>query len=368
MAHIAIDARIINSGTGTYVAKLLEYLQEIDTKNHYTVLLRAKDVNYWSPSASNFTTMVADFDNYSFAEQIGFKKFLDHLKPDLVHFCMPQQPVFYTGKRVTTMHDMTLLNTYNSDKNWLVFHLKQLVGRWVFRRVAKISDHVIAISGNTKREYQAFCHIPDDKISVVYEAGEVLKGELTPYSELPFEDFILYVGQQPDYKNIRRLMQAHQKMLEKNPDLGLVLVGRMNPDTAANKAWAEKQGYRNIHFTGFIDDAQRDWLFTKAKAYVFPSLMEGFGLPPLEAMAYGTPVISSNASCMPEILGDAAEYFDPLDIDAITATTLHVIGDDELRKHLIDKGHRQAKKYSWKKMAEETLMIYEQALTNSPEK
>lgn len=364
MAHIAIDARVINSGTGTYVSKLLKYLQEIDHDNRYTVLLREKDKDYWKPSADNFTTMVAEFDNYSFAEQIGYKKFLDELSPDLVHFCMPQQPVMYRGKSVTTMHDLTLLKTYNSDKNWLVFHLKQLVGRWVFKRIAKTSDHIIAISNNTKREYQEFSGIPDDKISVIYEAGEVYPGELEPV-DLPFEKFIIYVGQQPDYKNVRRLGEAHQKLLEKYPDLGLVLVGRMNPDTESNKQYFEKLGYKNIHFTGFIPDSQRDWLFTKARAYVFPSLMEGFGLPPLEAMAYGTPVVSSNASCMPEILGDAPVYFDPLNVDDMADKINRVMADDSLRQSMRDKGFAQVQKYSWARMAEETLEIYKRVLNNS---
>lgn len=356
--HIAIDARIINSGTGTYVAKLLEYLQEIDTTNEYSVLVRQKDQNYWQPSAPNFTVRVAEFDNYSFAEQIRFKKFLDELNPDLVHFCMPQQPLLYEGARVTTMHDMTLLNTYNSDKNWLIFHAKQLVGRFVWKRLATLSDHVIAISENTKREYQEFSHIPDDKISVVYEAGEVLKGKLESYPNLPFGRFIMYVGQQPDYKNIRRLMDAHQLLLDSQPDLGLVLVGRMNPDTEANKRYAEAKGYKNIHFTGFIPDPQRDWLFTKALAYTFPSLMEGFGLPPLEAMAYGTPVVSSNTSCMPEILGDAAEYFDPYNIQSMANAIERVIRDETLRSDMIERGYKQTAKYSWRRMAEETHAIY----------
>src|SRR6478735_8523535 len=109
--HIAIDARIINSSTGRYVERLLHYLQEIDTVNRYTILVRQKDKDYWQPTANNFTTKVADFADYSFAEQIGFKQLLNELKPDLVHFCMPQQPVLYTGKSVTTIHDLTLLNT-----------------------------------------------------------------------------------------------------------------------------------------------------------------------------------------------------------------------------------------------------------------
>lgn len=361
MSHIAIDARFLNSGTGTYGVKLLNYLQQIDTTNTYSVIVKAKDVDYWQPTSPNFTVHPVNFPYYSFAEQLGFKRFLDDLAPDLVHFAMPQQPILYKGRRVTTMHDMTLLNTYNSDKNWLIFHAKQSVGRFVFKRVARMSDYIIAISENTKREYQAFTPIPDDKISVIYEAGEFTKGKLEPY-DVPFKDFIMYVGQQPDYKNLRRLAEAHQLLLKKYPDLGLVFVGRMNEDTKRNKAHYDKLGYKNIHFTGFLPDAQRDWLFTQCKAYVFPSLMEGFGLPPLEAIIHDTPVISSNASCLPEILGDAAEYFNPLDIEEMAATIERVITNPKLQDALVERGRQQARKYSWGKMARETHDIYMKVL------
>src|SRR5574344_1817640 len=167
--HIAIDARVINSGTGTYVMKLLEYLQQIDHDNEYSVLVPTKDRDYWQPTAPNFTVRTIDFPNYSLAEQFGFRRYLEELNPDLVHFCMPQQPILYKGRRVTTVHDLTLLKTYNSDKNWLVFHIKQFIGRFVFRRVANISDRIIAISENTKRELQDFTPVSDDKISVIYE-------------------------------------------------------------------------------------------------------------------------------------------------------------------------------------------------------
>lgn len=364
MAHIAIDARVINSGTGTYVVKLLKYLQEIDKTNDYSVLVRKKDENYWKPTGKNFRVSIADFDNYSLAEQLGFKKFLDELNPDLVHFCMPQQPLGYKGKRVTTMHDMILLNTYNSDKNWLVFHAKQLIGRYVWRKIGDISEYLIMISENTKREYLQFHKIPDSKVPVIYEACDMPANKLTPYKDLPFDKFIIYVGQQPDYKNIRKLAEAHQKLLKNNPKLGLVLVGRMNPDTKANQALFKKLDYKNIHFTGFIEDDQRDWLYTRAEAYVFPSLMEGFGLPPLEAMSYGTPVVSSNTSCMPEILGDAALYFNPKDSDDIADKVQRVLDSETLKKDLIKKGFSRIKKYSWRKMAEETHSIYLKALNN----
>ena len=335
MSHIAIDARVINSGTGTYVVKLLEYLQQIDHTNTYSILVLTKDKDYWQPTNPNFNVLTIDFKNYSLAEQIGFKTFLDDLNPDLVHFCMPQQPILYRGKHITTIHDMTLLNTYNSDKNWFIFHAKQLVGRWVF-----------------------------NKITTIYEAAEMHQGSLQPY-KIPFAHFITYIGQQPDYKNIRRLGDAHQKLLQKYPDLGLVLVGRINAATQRNKNYFETKGYKNIHFTGFISDAERDWILKHSLAYVFPSLLEGFGLPPLEAMSYGTPVVSSNASCMPEILGNAALYFDPLDTDDMVAKINMVINDKSLRANLSKKGKQQVAKYSWRRMAEQTHQEYMRVIKNN---
>jgi glycosyltransferase involved in cell wall biosynthesis len=348
---IAIDARIINSSTGRYIERLLHYLQDIDTATTYIVLVRQKDVDYWQPRNKNFTVQVADFDNFSFAEQVGFKRFLDQLQPDLVHFCMPQQPILYTGKTVTTFHDLTLLNTYNSDKNWLIFHAKQLIGHFVFKRIAQKSNLILAPSEYTRQSLIKFATIPANKVHLTYEAAEHTPTTPEPYN-LPFKRFIMYVGQQPDYKNIRRLGDAHQKLLQKHPDLGLVLVGKKAKDAQNNEAYFFKKGYANIHFTGFIPDSQRDWLMQHAEAYVFPSLMEGFGLPGLEAMAAGAPVVSSNATCLPEVYGDAAHY------RAID----EVISNDELRAQLITRGSAKVKEYSWKRMAEQTHTAYMEAL------
>ncbi|MFZ1257952.1 MAG: glycosyltransferase family 1 protein [Candidatus Saccharimonas sp.] len=361
--HIVIDARIINSSTGTYVRELLNHLQLLDTKTRYTVLVPSKDVSYWRPTASNFSIKAADFPSYSFREQFGFGSFLTKLKPDLVHFCMPQQPIFYSGARVTTVHDMTLLNTYNSDKNWFVFHAKQLVGRWVWKQLPRLNQHIITVSKNTYREFTDFVHIQPDKISVIYEAAHTVPvKKLMPYHALPYRDFILYVGQQPDYKNIRRLGDAHQQLLARHPDLGLVLVGRITEPVLRNKRYFESKGYQNIHFTDYLPDEQRDWLYTKTKAYVFPSLMEGFGLPPLEAMACGTPVISSNTSCMPEILGSAAEYFNPFDTTTMASAIERVITNPDLCKTMVKRGYEQAARYSWQNTAKQTLAVYKQAL------
>ena len=362
MAHIVIDARIINSTTGRYVERLVTYLQQIDTTNRYTVLVPEKDKDFWVPTASNFSVKTITYTNYSFNEQLGFAHFLKTLKPDLVHFCMPQQPILYTGKKVTTFHDLTLLKTYNSDKNWLVFHGKQLVGKYVFGRVAATSSHIIAVSNYTKKELlQFFPKTAKDNVSVIYEASDIASVKPKKYS-LPFKHYLLYVGNQADYKNIKRLGDAHQLLLAKYPDLGLVLVGKENAASANNKTYFNSRNYRNIHFTGFVDDTQLGWLYTHAEAYVFPSLMEGFGLPGLEAMHYGTPVISSNATCLPEVYGKAAVYINPIDTSDMATHIDEVLSNPKLQEKLKKQGYAQVAKYSWEKQAKQTLAVYETVL------
>lgn len=365
MRRIVIDARIINSSTGRYVQRLVEHLQDIDQENHYIILVPEKDKNYWQPRVSNFEVRITNYKNYSFGEQVGFARLLYQLKPDLVHFCMPQQPLAYLKRHITTVHDLTLLRTYNSDKNWLTFHLKQLVGRAVFFIIGHTSQHILTPSRYTKNQYQKFAKISQKKITVTYEASDIPNTGTTPVA-LPFKQFLLFVGQQSDYKNCRHLMQAHQQLRSTgHPELGLVFAGPMNEATKRNQAWAKQQTFKGIHFTGFVSDQQLAWLYGNCAAYVFPSFMEGFGLPGLEAMSFGAPVVSSNATCLPEIYGPAAHYFDPHSVTDMAQRIGEVIGDETLRAQLIAAGVEQVKKYSWRKMAQQTHQAYLQAL---PEK
>ncbi len=286
------------------------------------------------------------------------------MAPDLVHFCMPQQPIFYKGNHVTTVHDLTLLNTYNSDKNWFIFHAKQLVGRFVFKRIGRTSDHIITPTEYVKKEYANFAHIPETKVTVTLEAADISVDTVEPYQQ-PFKKFILYVGQQSDYKNIKRLGDAHQQLLQKHPNLGLILVGKKTASHLKNESYFNKKNYKNILFTGFLTDSQRDWLFANCSVYAFPSLMEGFGLPGLEAMGYGAPVASSNATCLPEVYGNAAHYFDPTSADDMARAIDDILTNDTLRKDLVAKGHEQVKKYSWKRMADQTHQVYMNALAKN---
>lgn len=363
MSRIVIDARIINSSTGRYVERLLTYLQSFDKENEYIILVPKKDLSYWKPTNKNFTIKEANFGNYSFDEQFGLAKMLYSLKPDLVHFCMPQQPLFYFGKHITTLHDLTLLQTYNSDKNWLIFHLKQLVGHLVFQWIGRSSQFILTPTKFTAKEYQNYSKINENKIKTIYLAADsdLFKPKKPART---YKDFIMYVGQQSDYKNIRQLIKVHQEVIKAKPNLELILVGGKNKLVKMNEKWVKDKGFKNIYFAGFVPDDELSWLYKNTQAYVFPSLMEGFGLPPLEAMNYGAPVVSSNASCLPEVNGKAAHYFNPRDTKDMTHKIITVLDDKKLREKLIKNGYNQVKKYSWAKTAKQTHEVYLQALRN----
>lgn len=363
---IAIDARISKTTTGRYVDQLIEYLQRIDTENDYVVILPETLKGEWQPTNPRFSATYVPYKNYSLGEQIGFLKFLNSLKADLVHFAMIQQPLLYRGTKVTTIHDLTLIKTYNSDKNWLVFHAKQMVGKVVFFVVARTSKKLIAISKFTKDEFVNYTRINLDKMPVIYEGSDMPLSSPVPYVDLQNKDFIMYVGNQSDYKNVRRLVQAHQLLLAHHPTLQLVFVGKLSGLNGVtlrrNKQWVEENGFKNILYTDYVSDEQLAWLYQNTKAYVFPSLMEGFGLPGLEAMQCGAPVVSSNATCLPEIYGNAAHYFDPTNVDDMRRAIDDVLTIPELRERLIKAGYEQNKQYSWQTMAEETLQVYIDAL------
>ncbi|MDR0591037.1 MAG: glycosyltransferase family 4 protein [Candidatus Nomurabacteria bacterium] len=362
MSHIVIDARIINSSTGRYIERLLTYLEKIDKTNNYTILVPSVDIYCWKPANKNFRVMPADFKNYSISEQLGFNKFLNSLQADLVHFCMPQQPVLYRKNKVTTVHDLILFNTYNSDKNWLLFHIKQAIGRLVFKSVGKRSTVVITPSQYTKRDFVKFARIPEDKARVIYDAADKVGVKSRTY-KLPFKKYLLYVGSQTDYKNIKRLITAHQKVRDTyDRNLGLVLVGRKSYYTEKHEEFTNKIGAEGVLFTGFLPDDQLAYLYKNAAAYVFPSLMEGFGLPGLEAMQFGTPVISSYATCLPEIYGGSAIYFNPTDPDDMADRIISVLSDKKLLKDLSKRSKERVKDFSWERCARETHQAYLDAL------
>lgn len=361
--HIAIDARIINSSTGRYIERLLTYLEKLDSPHDYSVLVRAKDVDYWKPTNPKFKVVVADYHQYTFGEQLGFYFFLRNLNADLVHFCMPQQPLLYRGTAVTTVHDLNLLKIKeNEGMPWPILKAKQAIFSHLLRTVIKRSAIIIVPTDFTKKDMLKFQSVPDDRVVRTYESADKVSKTEESVAQLENKQFILMVGRAEKYKNQRGAIEAHQLLLDKHPDLHLVLVGKRDDTSRELEEWTLREGYRQITFFGFASDEELAWLYSHCAAYIFPSYMEGFGLPGLEAMQHGAPVVSSNATTLPEVYGDAALYFDPADSHEMARQIARVLDDKKLRAELIKKGTKQTKKYSWKRMAEETLAVYDKAL------
>ena len=362
MSRIVIDARESGTSTGRYVDKLIEYLHNLQPEHEIIILTKIPRLDALKALAPSFQIVPSDFKEFGFGEQFGLAHQLRKLNPDLVHFAMDRQPILYRRPVIATMHDLTTAQFSNPAKNRLVFKAKQQVYKRVLKDVARKSVYVITPSEYVKKAVAQYAKISPGKIIVTYEAADKISTQTEPMKGLVSEKFIMYVGRPLPHKNLDRLVEAFAILQQTNPNLKLVLAGKEDVLYQRLQTKIQKLGLNNIIFTGFVSEGQLRWLYENTAAYVFPSLSEGFGLPGLEAMAHGAPVVSSNATCLPEIYGHAAIYFDPLDIDDMAVKIGEVINDPAIATELVKKGHAQTSKYSWQRMATQTLDIYNKAI------
>ncbi len=362
MAKIVIDARESGTSTGRYIDKLVEHLHLLEPKHTVIVLTKAERLEYIASVAPKFVVVETPFKEFTFGEQLGFRRQVAGLEADLVHFGMVQQPILYSGKTVTTMHDLTTVRFKNPAKNPAAFWAKQQVYKWVNKRAARKSAAIITPTEFVKQDVAAFTGVSPSKITVTLEAADLIHDAPQPIAGLEDSTFIMYVGRPTPHKNLGRLMEAYGELKKTHPDLKLVLAGKKDVLYAAHEQRAAELGLQDVIFTGFVSEGQLRWLYEHTAAYVFPSLSEGFGLPGLEAMLHGAPVVSSNATCLPEVYGDAAHYFDPLDVSDMAAKICEVADTPALARDLAAKGHVRVKQFSWTRMAQQTLAVYEKSL------
>lgn len=362
MIKLVIDARQSGETTGRYIDKLIEYLHKLNPPYEITVITKTHREQYIKNIAPRFNVVTTDFKEFTFDEQIALKKQIETLNPDLVHFGMVQQPIRYKGKVVTTMHDLTTLRFLNPAKNTAILKAKQVVYGRVNKAVAKKSLAIFTPSNYVKEDVVSYTHIKPDKITVTYESADKIQDSPEVIAALKDKQYIMYVGKPFPHKNLDRLIEAFNIIKTTSPNLVLALVGKKDINYSNVEKRAKSRGIRNLVFTDFVTEGQLRWLYENCQAYVFPSLSEGFGLPGLEAMIEGAPVVSSNYTCLPEIYGEAAEYFDPMNIEDIASAIKRVIDNETLRKKLIAAGYEQASKYSWERMTKQTLDVYKTVL------
>ncbi len=369
--RIGIDARFYGSlgkGLGRYTERLIHHLEKIAPPgDEFVIFLRQENWEHYVPQNPRFQKQLADFGWYSLAEQVHMPKLVRAARLDVMHYPHFNVPIFTPKPFVVTVHDLILTHfptrratTLGPVKYWL----KQLAYRVVLSRAVARASRILTVSEFTKQDIQQYFGYDPKKISVTYEAVDTFPrpvvddGEVCSRLGLP-KKFLLYVGNAYPHKNLEQLVALTQVLPQQYDDAHVVIVCKEDYFLARVQALVTQAGLSGrVHFPGYVSDADLGALYRLAHAYIFPSLYEGFGLPPLEAMAQGTPVLSSDAACMREVLGEAALYFNPREVRGMLAALQKLDASPATRAALVAAGTLQAQKYSWSVLARATLQAY----------
>jgi glycosyltransferase involved in cell wall biosynthesis len=371
---IAIDIRRMTEfGVGTYIRNVVRNLGRLDHENNYLLIGSPGKVKEIGPLPPNFHTVPLTEPERSVKGYREFRATVKRLDCDLVHipnlFSVPRGlPCPY----VMTVHDMLehMSRAREQSGFWRSLHFQ------LTKRVLNGAARIIAVSNFTKNEIEKLFGIPSERIEVVYNAIDerFLHGHATAADrELIAQryqvnyPFLLYAGRVSPHKNVVRMIEAFSALkteLEKDrefPDLKLIIIGddlSGNPDL---RRTVVRSGVQNdVRFLGFVPIEVLRIFYDSAKIFVFPSLYEGFGLPPLEAMAHGTPVVTSNVSSLPEVVGNAAVLVNPENVFEIMRALHHVLRDHAVRERMKERGYKQAARFSWEKSVQRIVEVYRQ--------
>ena len=381
--HIAIDAQAlsykIKAGITAYTKSLLTSLASVDSENRYTIYLKSSPYEDLSVRKDNFRIKEVNVPQRRiFGADVFFLYRLHILlplelirdRPDIFFSPVGCLPLYCPCKTVATIHDVTPLVSKDFFTTQARISYKLHTSHTIKR-----ADRIITISECTKKDIISFFHADPDKISVVYAAHDPKqyypRVDLAQRMEIMQRyhintNYILYVGTLEPRKNIARLIEAFS--LVKKWGLGHKLV------IAGQKGWlyemivgsVQRFGLQNeVIFTGYVNEADVPVLMSNADVFVFPSLYEGFGLPPLEAMACGTPVITSNVASLPEVVGDAAILVNPRDVFEMATAMHRVLSDAAIQLQMRQKGLERAKLFSGEKEAQQILEVFENLVRHS---
>lgn len=366
---IGIDCRIYSSkftGIGRYVFELTERLSKLDDNNEYYLFFNNPEFKKYNPPNSRFHKILADAPIYSLREQFHFNKVLKKYKLDLMHFTHFNAPVFYKGPSIVTIHDLTLSFYPGKKKKSIISRIGYML---TLRTAVRKAKKVITISKNSKNDLTELTGVDKDKIELIYQGvsdefkqiHDNLRIKKTLEKYHVTKPFFLYTGVWRYHKNIPNMIQAFKKVREfSGDDIKLIITGKEDPYYPEVKKLPKKLNVeKDVIFTGLVDENELIDLYNAASIYIFPSFYEGFGLPPLEAMACGTPVASSDTSCMPEICGKGnAVFFDPNDFNDMAQNIHALYKDKSLQEDLVRRGLARADEFSWQTMAELTHNLY----------
>lgn len=361
MKTICIDARLWgtqNTGIGVYIENLVANLpKDSDIK----VVLIVDKTGLVEPKLAGFEKVLAKYHPYSNLAQFEMLFLLWKIKPDLLHVPHFTIPVLWSGKMVVTIHDLIKHLSRGADtttRNPIIYWIKYFQYLLIMWLTVKRSAKIIVPTKYWQEILISNYGLKSGKVIVTYEGvGAEFSKKSTTAIDLPdYKPYALYVGNMYPHKNISTLLRA-VKILDGK--VLLILVCARSVFTSRIEGMIKKLEVEKwVKFLGSVSQSELVALYQHASVFVLPSLIEGFGLTGLEAMAAGVPVVAANASCLPEVYGNAARYFEAKDEKDLSAQILSVVENSEIRKSLIAQGKKQVKKYSWAKMARQTWQIY----------
>ncbi len=369
--RIAIDIRrLADFGVGTYIRNLVQTLASIDQVNEYLLVARADDGHDLGTLPSNFETLPFPYEDGSNRNHLQFHMLLRERESQLLHVPHLRVPLIVPCPYVLTVHDLAdfLFPTESG--------LRQSIHRYLAQRALNGAARIMAVSGATRLDLAEFFRIPPQRIEVVHNAIDARFNLLCRYEEkkLVLErygvnyPFALYTGNVKRQKNLSRMIEAFAVLkgeLREHPvygELKLIVIGdEMSKHPDLRRTVIKTRIQQDVRFLGFVPVDVLRVFYSSAEVFVFPSLYEGFGLPPLEAMAQGTPAVVSNVSSLPEVVGDAAVMVNPDNIFDIARGIKRVLLDLDTRELLRERGMQQVKKFSWGRSVTRVLEIYHQA-------
>lgn len=373
--RIGIDCRLWNeTGVGRYTRNLVTELAKIDKKNSYILFFRNEEFNTVTLPGKNFEKHKASMRWHTIKEQVYLPFLLQKFKLDLVHFPYFSVPTQYRGKFIVTIHDLILDHFDTGEAStlpWIVYKAKRLAYKYIISQTAAKAARIIAVSEATKQEIVDHLPISKDKISVVYEGVDTSVHAGVSEKPLVKSPYYLYVGNAYPHKNLVRLLEAYGLFLQKvGVEIPLIFVGKEDYFYKQLQVTAQSMFVdQTIQFLRNVDDKQLASLYKNANALVVPSLMEGFGLPILEAMVNDCNVLASDIPAFREIGKDAIMYFNPESPESIAkALEKNLALDKTTREKYSKAGIARSKLFSFEKMAKETLALYHAVTSNNDQR
>ncbi len=365
--RIGIDARMYQKGLGIgrYIGELITHIEKLDTEDEYILFFKKDNWNMYHPRSKRFRKVLADIPWYGWKEQIFFPWIIWREQVDLMHFPHFTVPFAYRAKFVVTIHDIIMQKMPWSARRAattlhpFLYNIKYWIYTLSLKSAINRACAVLTVSDTTKNDLIATLHTHTDKITVTYEGSPLPVANIREVQGI-IKPFFLTVGSAYPHKNLDILLYAWKHMCSKDRcQYHLVLCGQDDYFTKRFCSKIKEMGLEAyVHHKGTVSDEELAWLYQNAVALIAPSLEEGFGLPAVEALTYGTPVIASRIAIFEEILGDSALYFDPKNPEELIKHLESDLLDPVFRDNHAMEGMARSKRYQWDTTAQKTIDVY----------